>query len=48
MSREAKLLIKKMLTYNPEERVSAEEALNDEWILEFTSMDKKEVASTLK
>lgn len=37
-----------MLTYNPEERVSAEEALNDEWISEFASIGKKEVQVTLK
>jgi calcium-dependent protein kinase len=38
VSREAKMLIKKMLTYNPDERISAEEALNDEWIFENTAI----------
>jgi calcium-dependent protein kinase len=33
VTREAKVLIKRMLTYNPTARVSAEEALKDEWIL---------------
>ena len=32
VSREAKVMIKKMLTFNPEERVSAQQALDDEWI----------------
>jgi serine/threonine protein kinase len=25
-------MIKKMLTYNPDERISAQESLNDEWL----------------
>ena len=29
---EAKYLIKKLLMYNPEDRITAEEALNDKWI----------------
>jgi len=45
VSREAKLMIKKMLTFNPEERVSAEEALNDPWIIEMTGLGQHEVAS---
>lgn len=32
VSREAMKLIKKMLTYDSSDRLSAEEALNDEWI----------------
>lgn len=32
ISNEAKNLIKKMLTYNPAERISAKEALNHIWI----------------
>jgi calcium-dependent protein kinase len=36
ISKEAKHLIKKMLTFIPEQRVSAEEALNDVWITENT------------
>jgi hypothetical protein len=37
-----------MLTYNPDERISAEAALKDEWIQEFASIGKKEAAVTLK
>ena len=37
ISREAKVLIKKMLTYNPDDRITADKALNDEWILEQTA-----------
>lgn len=48
ISREAKQLIRKMLTYNPDERVSAEEALNDEWIHEYAAIGKKEAQVTLK
>jgi calcium-dependent protein kinase len=33
VSREAKVMIKKMLTFNPDERVSADKALADEWIV---------------
>jgi calcium-dependent protein kinase len=40
-------MIKKMLTYNPEERVSVEEALNDPWLLEYGTIDKKEILQTL-
>lgn len=32
ISSEAKNLIKKMLTYKPEERISARDALNDVWL----------------
>jgi len=32
ISEDAKNLIRKMLTYKPEERISAKEALNDKWI----------------
>lgn len=42
------MLIKKMLTYNPDERVSAEEALNDPWIQEFTQINNREVTMTLR
>ncbi|CDW91278.1 protein kinase domain containing protein [Stylonychia lemnae] len=34
VSREAKVMIKKMLTFTPEERVSAHQALEDEWIVQ--------------
>ena len=37
------MLIKKMLTYNPEDRVSAEEALSDIWIVENTALGRKEL-----
>lgn len=37
------MLIKKMLTYNPDDRVSAEEALNDVWVQENTIEKKKEL-----
>ena len=36
VSREAKVMIKKLLTYNPEERVTAEEAYNNEWITTYS------------
>lgn len=32
VSREAKVLIKKMLTFHPEDRVSADQALLDDWV----------------
>jgi calcium-dependent protein kinase len=32
VTRQPKILIKKLLTYTPEDRVSADQALNDEWI----------------
>lgn len=47
VSRDAKSLIKKMLTYNPDERISAEEALNDEWISENTLITTKLVTDQL-
>lgn len=47
MSREAKMLIKKMLTYNPDERISAEEALGDEWIFENTAITQKHVTDQM-
>lgn len=43
MSREAKVMIKKMLTYNPDERINAEEAYNNEWINMFTKDSDKTV-----
>lgn len=42
ISKEAKDLIKKLLTYKPEDRISAEEALQHPWITDF----KVEVDST--
>jgi len=47
VSNEAKLLIKKMLNLNPELRISAEEALGDPWIKEYSqkgaSMTREEI-----
>jgi serine/threonine protein kinase len=48
VSREAKVLIKKMLTYNPDERISADQALNDEWIFENTAITQKHVTDQLQ
>jgi len=31
------MMIKRMLTYDPADRASAEEALNDEWIVDFVA-----------
>ena len=39
VTREAKVLIKKMLTYNSEDRISAYLALNDEWIIQNADSD---------
>lgn len=47
VSREAKNLIKRLLTFDPKERISADEALADVWIDEFTGLSKKEILSTL-
>jgi len=37
ISYDAKNLIRKMLTFNPADRISAREALNDKWIQNNTS-----------
>jgi serine/threonine protein kinase len=37
VSKSCKSLIRKMLTKKPEERISALEALNHEWMIKFTS-----------
>ena len=39
VSKEAKELIKKMLTYNPDRRISALDALKDSWILKNNSLE---------
>ena len=44
VSREAKSMIKRMLTYNPDARVSAEEALNDCWVVENLQGGRKEAS----
>jgi calcium-dependent protein kinase len=44
VSREAKIMIKKMLTFNPEERVRADQVINDEWIRTFGKNGKKDSA----
>lgn len=41
-------MIKKLLTYNPDDRISAEEALNDPWIIENTASEKREQSHHLK
>lgn len=43
VSKEGKDLLKRMLTYDPEERISAEEALNHPWIRKGAEIIKKEV-----
>jgi hypothetical protein len=37
-------MIKKMLTFNPEERVRADQVINDEWIRTFGKNGKKDSA----
>jgi len=32
ISKEAKLLVKRMLTYDPDQRITAQEALSSKWI----------------
>lgn len=46
VSDEAKDLVAKLLTYNPEKRISALDAMNHTWIKKMASIDKvnKEVA----
>jgi serine/threonine protein kinase len=38
VSKEAKDLIKKLLTYDPAERISAEQALKHPWIADHSSL----------
>lgn len=40
VSAEAKDLVAKLLTYNPEQRISAFEALKHPWITKFAATDK--------
>lgn len=50
MSNEAKDLIKKMLTYDPRQRVSASDALQHPWMITMTATGKappKAVKQTL-
>ena len=44
VTREAKVLIKRMLTFNPDERFTAEQALNDRWIIENAVGDESSKA----
>ena len=47
----AQMLVKKMLTYDPEERISAEEVLNDPWfklVLGEEELDKPLAMNTLR
>ena len=41
-------MIKRLLTYKPTDRCSAEEALKDPWIVENTALGKREQATQLK
>lgn len=43
ISQDAKTLIKKMLTYNAKDRISALEALNDKWIQANASQNQLNV-----
>lgn len=49
VSAEAKRLIARMLTYAPEQRITAYEALNDEWIVKYSAskdaVDKTQIFS---
>jgi calcium-dependent protein kinase len=47
VSKEAKELVKKLLTYDPAKRISAAEALNDPWILKMTHRSTVQPASDL-
>lgn len=48
ISAEAKDLVKKMLTYNPDERISAAEALQHEWLKKCNNEDDIEIKKTEK
>lgn len=51
ISEEAKRLIRKMLCYDPEQRLTAEEVLRDPWIVNLTSQKGFEnplIVETLK
>lgn len=41
VSNDAKNLIKKLLTYNPENRISAEEALKDPWLMKHNQLSSE-------
>lgn len=41
LSREAKLFIQKLLTYNPNQRYSAQQALRDPWIMRIMYQNRK-------
>ena len=48
MSVDAKKLIKKLLTYNPRERPTAEEAINDPWLKHYAGQTKLNKASAIR
>jgi calcium-dependent protein kinase len=51
VSNEAKRLLKKLLEYDPEKRISAEQALNDPWIkhkVGIKELDKPLAVNALK
>lgn len=47
VTREAKLMIKNMLKFKPEERYSAEQALKDQWIMENNQQYEKNLNEKL-
>ncbi len=48
VSEDAVNFLKRMLTYDPEKRVSAEEALSDIWIVKYTHADRVEAVNVLE
>jgi calcium-dependent protein kinase len=48
VSVKAKNLINKLLTYDPKERISAEEALNDSWISSYSKGKKNDINLQIK
>jgi len=48
ISKEAKDLIKKLLTYNPDKRIAAKDAIKDPWIMKATNSQKDLFEITMK